>query len=49
MNNIDKLTRCANTEQTKTQKLQSHSTESAKRVKLEFIRFTAWWRMACGD
>jgi hypothetical protein len=28
--------------------LQSYFTESAKRVKLEFIRFAAWWRMAWG-
>jgi hypothetical protein len=48
MENIDKPTRCANTEQTKAQKLRSHFNQSAKRVKGEFIRLAVWWRIAWG-
>lgn len=32
----------------KAKQLHAYFTESAKRVKLEFIRFAAWWRMAWG-
>lgn len=48
MENIDKPTRYANTEQTKTQKLHGHFTQSARRVKQELIRLAVWWRIAWG-
>lgn len=43
MKQINKPTRCANTEQTKTEKPQHYFTETANRVKLEFIRFVVLW------
>lgn len=48
MTKIKKPTRCTNTEQTNIKQVQRHFTESAKRVKLEFIRLAIWLQMAWG-
>ncbi len=48
MKAIKKPTRCANTEQAKTEKPQGHFTGTIKRIKLEFIRLAVWWRIAWG-
>lgn len=48
MKEINKPTRCANTEQANIKKQQNHFTETANRVKPEFIRLAVWWRIAWG-
>lgn len=48
MTEIEKPTRCGNTEQAKTENPQGHFTGTIKRIKLEFIRLAVWWRIAWG-
>ncbi len=46
MKRIEKLTRRADTEQAKTQKLRCHFTQMLLRIKREFFRLVVWWRIA---